>query len=63
VSGEVHLETAGPVGWVVFDNPERRNALTPEAASLATSACYQSEDFRERQRAFAEKRRPDFKGR
>ncbi len=27
MSGEVRLETAGPVGWVVFDHPERRNAL------------------------------------
>jgi enoyl-CoA hydratase len=28
MSGEVRLETAGPVGWVVFDHRERRNALT-----------------------------------
>jgi enoyl-CoA hydratase/carnithine racemase len=28
VSGEVRLEPVGPVGWVVFDNPERRNAIT-----------------------------------
>lgn len=28
VSGEVRLEPVGPVGWVVFDNPDRRNALT-----------------------------------
>jgi enoyl-CoA hydratase/carnithine racemase len=24
----VRLETAGPVGWIVFDNPERRNAVS-----------------------------------
>ena len=28
VSGEVRLEQAGPIGWVVFDHLERRNALT-----------------------------------
>ena len=27
-SGEVRLEPAGAVGWVVFDNPSRRNAFT-----------------------------------
>ncbi len=28
MSGRVLLETVGPVGWLVLDNPERRNALT-----------------------------------
>ncbi|MDA8342597.1 MAG: enoyl-CoA hydratase-related protein [Actinomycetota bacterium] len=28
MSGEVRLEPAGGVGWVVFDNPSRRNAFT-----------------------------------
>lgn len=28
MSAEVRLERVGPAGWVVFDNPERRNALT-----------------------------------
>jgi enoyl-CoA hydratase len=28
VSAEVRLEPAGSVGWIVFDHPERRNALT-----------------------------------
>jgi enoyl-CoA hydratase/carnithine racemase len=28
MTGEVRLETDGPVAWVVFDNPARRNALT-----------------------------------
>lgn len=28
MSGSVRWEADGPVGWVIFDNPERRNALT-----------------------------------
>lgn len=28
MDGVVRLERSGPVGWVVFDNPSRRNALT-----------------------------------
>lgn len=28
VKGEVRLEPVGPVGWIVFDNPDRRNAVT-----------------------------------
>lgn len=28
MNGQVRLERSGPVGWVVFDNPERHNALT-----------------------------------
>jgi enoyl-CoA hydratase len=28
MTGEIRLETAGPVGWVWFDNAARRNALT-----------------------------------
>jgi len=26
--GRVHHEVEGPIGWIVFDHPERRNALT-----------------------------------
>jgi enoyl-CoA hydratase len=30
MAGRVHLEIEGRIGWIVFDHPERRNALTPE---------------------------------
>jgi enoyl-CoA hydratase len=26
--GRVHVETEGPIGWLVFDHPERRNAVS-----------------------------------
>lgn len=42
---------------------EPRDAEAREAADLAISACFRSQDFQEGQRAFAEKRRPDFRGR
>jgi enoyl-CoA hydratase len=28
--GRVHVETEGPIGWLVFDHPERRNAVSVE---------------------------------
>ena len=30
MSGRVHVEKRGPLGWIVFDHPERRNAITGE---------------------------------
>jgi enoyl-CoA hydratase/carnithine racemase len=30
MAGGVHAEIEGRIGWIVFDHPERRNALTPE---------------------------------
>lgn len=39
------------------------DAQASATADLAISACYRSDDFREGQRAFADKRRPDFRGR
>ncbi len=29
MAGRVHDEVEGAIGWIVFDHPERRNALTP----------------------------------
>jgi enoyl-CoA hydratase/carnithine racemase len=30
MGGRVHVERKGPLGWLVFDHPERRNAISAE---------------------------------
>lgn len=30
MSGRVRIETDGPLGWIIFDHPERRNAISAE---------------------------------
>jgi enoyl-CoA hydratase/carnithine racemase len=30
MGGRVHVEREGPLGWLVFDHPERRNAISAE---------------------------------
>jgi len=30
MAGQVRSETHGPVGWIIFDHPERRNAISAE---------------------------------
>ena len=38
MAGRVHDEVDGAIGWIVFDHPERRNALSPEMwAGLASA--------------------------
>jgi enoyl-CoA hydratase/carnithine racemase len=37
MSGEVKLERAGPIGWLVFDNPERHNAVNTTMIDHAMS--------------------------
>lgn len=45
MAGRVHAEVDGAIGWVVFDHPERRNALSPEMwAGLATAVRSHGQD-------------------
>jgi enoyl-CoA hydratase len=37
MDGTVRLERDGPVGWVVIDNPERRNALTADMFRMVSA--------------------------
>jgi enoyl-CoA hydratase len=30
MSGRIHVETEGALGWLLFDNPQRRNAISAE---------------------------------
>lgn len=38
MAGRVHAEVEGAIGWIVFDHPERHNALSPEMWSGLTRA-------------------------
>jgi enoyl-CoA hydratase len=45
MAGRVHDEVDGAIGWIVFDHPERRNALTPGMwAGLAAALRRHGED-------------------
>ncbi len=45
--GRVHREVDGAIGWIVFDHPERRNALSPEMWSELADAVRQHRESRE----------------
>ena len=50
---------SGPIGHLVFNNPEKRdNALTDRVVA----DCFASQDYVEGRRAFMEKRKPAFTG-
>lgn len=43
-SGRIRVEREGPIGWVVFDHPERRNALSAEMWNAIPSAAKELEE-------------------
>lgn len=46
MTGQVHLETDGPVATVVFDHSERRNAMTVDMWDALPGICHAVENIR-----------------